>query len=518
MLNINYFTRIALIIILCNLSVTNLSAQITPNDGDWSEKYVILHNTPEAEYMVRTGDIDNLGFGWPINFDPFSGNSTPSHAYPWTPDTTDPGGTDRIMVITSYNGNPPHGQDGYTTYTSRPGNIVEPITLTYDTINVSIQSAILYLFVDDFQAPVWGASYEVYFDGVRVPFLESIINPLVQTGPIGKIIGVEIPPNYLYLLQDDTLSILIDDFTTGAGDGYAIDFAKLLLNPTTSSQTGIITGIVKDFNTSMPLADVLVVANGIVDDTTDASGNYTLNNVLAGLVSVQTFKPGYGSQIKTTSLIAGQTNTVNFDLNSPAPQIIEVSPSDSSMGVPLGLQVNVKFDMVMDTTTINSSTFIFSDIDSSLRGTFIKTDTTFTFVPEVNLKPDMDYWVTLTTGIQNSNSVSLESDYTWTFSTRIPFSIKSKGFLKSQGYSLYQNFPNPFNPSTTIEFSISKTEFVTLKIYNLLGQEVALLVSDKLNVGRYRYEWDAGSLANGIYLYRIQSGDFIEVKKMVLMK
>jgi hypothetical protein len=85
-------------------------------------------------------------------------------------------------------------------------------------------------------------------------------------------------------------------------------------------------------------------------------------------------------------------------------------------------------------------------------------------------------------------------------------------------YSLKQNYPNPFNPTTTIKFSIAKSEFVTLKIYNTLGQEVATLVSEKLNAGNYSYAWDGSSLASGIYLYRIQAGDFVDVKKMVLMK
>ncbi len=81
-------------------------------NGDWSEQFVTRYNTPEAELMVRSGDIDNLGFGWPSEFNPFSGNSTPSHGYPWTADTTDASGTDRIMVVSRYNGNPPHWQDG----------------------------------------------------------------------------------------------------------------------------------------------------------------------------------------------------------------------------------------------------------------------------------------------------------------------------------------------------------------------------------------------------------------------
>jgi hypothetical protein len=85
-------------------------------------------------------------------------------------------------------------------------------------------------------------------------------------------------------------------------------------------------------------------------------------------------------------------------------------------------------------------------------------------------------------------------------------------------YSLHQNYPNPFNPTTTVEFSIPKSEFVTLKVYNILGEEVATLVSDRLTAGNYKYDWDARNLASGVYLYKIQAGDYVEAKKMVLMK
>jgi len=84
--------------------------------------------------------------------------------------------------------------------------------------------------------------------------------------------------------------------------------------------------------------------------------------------------------------------------------------------------------------------------------------------------------------------------------------------------SLEQNYPNPFNPTTTIEFSVPKTELVTLKIYNLLGQEVATLVSEKLNAGNYNYSWDAGFLANGVYIYKLQAGAFTQVHKMIYLK
>jgi hypothetical protein len=83
---------------------------------------------------------------------------------------------------------------------------------------------------------------------------------------------------------------------------------------------------------------------------------------------------------------------------------------------------------------------------------------------------------------------------------------------------LHQNYANPFNPSTTIQFDLPKTSNVTLKIFNILGEEVATLASDRLSTGSYSYEWDASNLASGLYLYRLEAGDYVETKKMVLMR
>jgi hypothetical protein len=99
-----------------------------------------------------------------------------------------------------------------------------------------------------------------------------------------------------------------------------------------------------------------------------------------------------------------------------------------------------------------------------------------------------------------------------------PQNIKSKKKTLVSSYRLSQNYPNPFNPTTDIEFSIPKSEFVTLKVYNILGEEVITLISEKLTIGKYKYEWDASNLSSGIYFYRIQAGDFVETKKMILIK
>ncbi len=85
-------------------------------------------------------------------------------------------------------------------------------------------------------------------------------------------------------------------------------------------------------------------------------------------------------------------------------------------------------------------------------------------------------------------------------------------------YSLSQNYPNPFNPSTTISFSISSRSVVSLKLYDLLGKEVATIYSGELPAGNYTRQWNASDLTSGVYFYRVQAGSFSQTKKLVLLK
>ncbi|OGU77652.1 MAG: hypothetical protein A2W11_04165 [Ignavibacteria bacterium RBG_16_35_7] len=85
-------------------------------------------------------------------------------------------------------------------------------------------------------------------------------------------------------------------------------------------------------------------------------------------------------------------------------------------------------------------------------------------------------------------------------------------------YQLYQNYPNPFNPSTTIKYDLKEKSFVELKLYDILGREIDVLVNKEQSAGRYELEFDASNLASGIYFYRIQAGEYVSVKKMLLMK
>lgn len=85
-------------------------------------------------------------------------------------------------------------------------------------------------------------------------------------------------------------------------------------------------------------------------------------------------------------------------------------------------------------------------------------------------------------------------------------------------FALYQNYPNPFNPTTTIEFVLPEETFVNLKIYNVLGEEITTLLSNKLPAGNHKRVWNAGKLPSGIYLYCIQAGNFVQTKKLILLQ
>ncbi len=88
----------------------------------------------------------------------------------------------------------------------------------------------------------------------------------------------------------------------------------------------------------------------------------------------------------------------------------------------------------------------------------------------------------------------------------------------SSSFQLDQNYPNPFNPTTTINFSVSTTEKVVLKVYDVLGREISTLVNKEMSAGNHRILFDGSKLSSGMYVYRLEAGKYIETKKMLLVK
>jgi len=96
--------------------------------------------------------------------------------------------------------------------------------------------------------------------------------------------------------------------------------------------------------------------------------------------------------------------------------------------------------------------------------------------------------------------------------------VESRVLIVPKRFSLDQNFPNPFNPSTTISFKIPSRQFVTLKIFNVLGKEVATLTNEELPAGTYSRQWNASGYPSGVYFYRLQAGAYAETKRLIILR
>lgn len=151
-------------------------------------------------------------------------------------------------------------------------------------------------------------------------------------------------------------------------------------------------------------------------------------------------------------------------------------------------------------------------------GVIFRYDINFAFAPTVvsngHTNP-ADIYVnrgtdTLAVPNAGSNSVSF-------IPLTVPTGIQNTGSI-ADDYRLSQNYPNPFNPSTSISFDVKNKGMVTLKVYDILGNEMATLVNEDLNTGSYNINFDASSYTSGVYFYELQSGSFRDVKKMLLVK
>jgi outer membrane protein OmpA-like peptidoglycan-associated protein len=296
-------------------TLSSFSQRNTQNDGDWSKQFFVLKNTAEAELMIRVGDIDNLGFGWNEDFTPFSGKSTPTHGYPWNINTMDASGTDRIMVPTSFKYGNGKGSEGYTNTTERPAN--KPVALVLplkELKGIKIDSAALQLFIDDFQSPSMGSKFRFSVNGTRFTQAEKMIRWISQDGPVGKLIHIRFSAELLQQLKADSLTILIDDPTTGMGDGFAIDFVKLLINPKLTYK-GTISGKVIDMETRKPIGSAMAAIEGSVTMKADAEGNFLLQDIPAGLAIVEAGAAGYASSVKQADVISDEiTEGVEIEL------------------------------------------------------------------------------------------------------------------------------------------------------------------------------------------------------------
>jgi len=177
--------------------------------------------------------------------------------------------------------------------------------------------------------------------------------------------------------------------------------------------------------------------------------------------------------------------------------------------------------------TVLTANYGYVDCSKFLISLKVKVYILFTWYELLTLKdsvwidPGEEFWKVqdiIPTSYVDLSITPYESFYIYGLKTSdVIVAVKDEAEIPAE-ITLRQNYPNPFNPNTTIEFSVKGLSHTTLTIYNLIGEEVAVLVNENLSTGSYRVDWNAAALPSGVYFYRLKTEGFIETKKMILIK
>lgn len=236
------------------------------------------------------------------------------------------------------------------------------------------------------------------------------------------------------------------------------------------------------------LADTLKVITGLNGQT---KYYWRVNSSNAGGTSEFSVVFNYTTGFPNTPILS---YPVNYTGNIPVDTILYWHPSQSADSYDLMLARGA--DFASNTIVLNVQGV--ADTNYSVTGLLPNT---------------FHFWK-----VRANNSIGISNwSEVWRFKTINPTGIEDE-YLTPKEYALEQNYPNPFNPTTKIRFRIAEAGFTSIKIYNLLGQEVAVLLDEFMNPGTYDLNFDGTNLSSGIYLYRIRVNNFSASKKMILMK
>jgi len=204
-----------------------------------------------------------------------------------------------------------------------------------------------------------------------------------------------------------------------------------------------------------------------------------------------------GLQNAFNSIIAVETDTLLLKAFNQKSILCDVSKEEYVTAIS-------KFDNIIQQNP-NSEEAVYAEID--IITTALNLDTTNSQLGKMGggkylVKGTSDYLSKLNDILQSKFGINSEE----------------KEQIIPKEYSLHQNYPNPFNPTTTIKFDLPNDGLVTLEVYDIIGRRISTLVNENRTAGSYEQVFNASSLASGVYVYKLQAGDFITSKKMILLK
>lgn len=364
----------------------------------------------------------------------------------------------------------------------------------------------------------WGGNYNLYLELTSDTYLNTAIFPKVNEYSKPFIKGNDI----LEINKPSLSSIKIID-ESGNTTGH-------FNNTIYSGIPGSISRFIKNGNETPPYGYSLmtnnysVILDEIQEDTLEVyffTGNKSFSYERESAEQTETDKLFFDGgvsisnpdvQTKTVKLLNLINETsqeklfVVRSLNLVQNDSIKIENPDSNKVKLISYGSAKEYDIELNYTT-EAGVGRFGDFDITL-----SENTSHTFIPEWTDITNTELKVLIDVNNDGTidDTLSLKNEVT---------GIEDEGSLLSpNSYNLAQNYPNPFNPLTTIQYSIPQGGHVSLKVYDILASEVATLVNEGKEIGVYSVTFDASHLASGIYFYRIQSGSFNQVKKMILIK
>jgi len=366
--------------------------------------------------------------------------------------------------------------------------------------------------------PGWGGNKWIY---LRNPTLDYLTNPTIAKGTSQQspfiISGTE-----LQVFNAISATIRIVD-NSGNTTGF---YNNLIQTEVPESVPFVVDNgsETPPYGYSLPTDNYSIVLNEFAEDTVETfffTGNKSFVYERTGATQSQTDKLFFDggvsvvnpdAQSKTIELLNLINETsqeklfVLRSLNLVQNDSVKIENPDSNKVKLVSYGSAKEYDIELNYVT-ETGVGRFGDFSIQLTA-----NTSHTFVPDWTGLTNSQLLVLVDVGNNGTidDTLSLKNEVT---------GIKDEGSLLSpDSYNLAQNYPNPFNPVTTIQYSIPNRSSVTLKIYDVLGKEIATLVNEEKDRGLYSVNFDASGLASGIYLYRLQAGSFVETKKMILLK
>ncbi len=490
-----------------------------------------LKNSSNSNVIVhgRIAFIPVFGFGMTMTFSDSTGNFL-AHLYPGT-----------YLIYTSADGYYPEYYDNVnyimkaTRVTVNSGDSLDfNITLQPRTpaLKYNISGTVTDTLGNGLRA--WIEVYNVSHNSFAKRFFHTVTDSVgkyslnVISGDTIVVYAHSFNHDFIPQFYNGKSNFLTADRIAISKDTSGINF---VLNHKPIYNNGI-SGIVMDSDSVGVPAIVHAIRKGDFDDRhkystmTDSLGNYTFEHLIPGnyiLLAIPqgAYKPTYfkydgtetmkwreaDSVVVTTS---GIVNGINFMVNALGDSgMVSVNGSvNDNAGNPIvGAFVYAKDE--------NQNIYSYGVTDQNgnysiaglIPGNYSVSSSSYGFTDAQTSNVTLDY----STNFSSSNSFTLSpSTVTGISTNNNPSEINS--------FELNQNYPNPFNPTTVINFTIPTESKVVLKVYNILGKEVATLVNDVKQAGSYNITFNASKLASGVYFYQLKAGDFVSTKKLILMK